>query len=142
MNARIEWLRNKLKSINLDGMIITNPINIFYLTGIQAEGTLLITRKENVYITDSRYIEAVNSTLTINDEIVVCDVRSIKQDDYENFFLFCSNVGFEENSVTYSMYKNLIQKYRIENMVETENLIEQRRTIKEEDEIEKIRNCL
>lgn len=139
MNTKIEWLRNKLKSINLDGMIITNPINIFYLTGISAEGTLLITRKENVYITDSRYIEAVNSTLTVNDEIVVCDVRSLKEDDYENFFLFCSNVGFEENNVTYSMYKNLIQKYRIENMVETEHLIEQRRTIKEDDEIEKLK---
>jgi len=141
VNAKIERLKLKLKSMKLDGMIITNPINIEYLIGIQAEGTLLITRKENIYITDSRYIEAVNSILTIEDEVIVCDVRSLKQDDYENFFLFCENVGFEENHVTYFQYKNLIQKYKIENMVETESLIENFRTIKTEDEIEKIKQA-
>lgn len=141
MNLKIEWLRSKMKGMNLDGMIITNPINIEYLTGIDAEGILLITRKENIYVTDSRYIEAVNSILTIDDGIIVNDVRNIRLDDYENFFLFCANVGFEENHVTYSKYKELIQRYRIENMVETENLIENHRTIKDETEIEKIKNA-
>lgn len=141
MNLKIQWLRNKLKGMNLDGMIISNPINIEYLTGIRAEGTLLITRKENIYITDSRYIEAVNSTLTIDDGIIVCDARTIKQDDYENFFLFCNQVGFEENYVTYSKYKDFIHRYRIENIVETENLIEAHRVIKDEDEISKIKQA-
>lgn len=141
MNLKIEWLRNKLKGMNLDGMIITNPINIEYLIGIRAEGTLLITRKENIYITDSRYIEAVKSTLTIDDGVIVNDVRNIRPDDYENFFLFCTNVGFEENHVTYSRYKDLIQRYRIENMQETENLIEQHRTIKDDEEIRRIKKA-
>lgn len=120
-------------------MIVSNPVNIRYLTGINAEGTLLITRKENVYITDSRYIESVNHTLTIDDGIIVYDVRSIRQEDYENFFLFCNSVGFEENYVTYSKYKEYIYKYKIENMVETEGIIESQRVIKENDEIEKIK---
>ena len=57
MNDRILGLRNKMAGLDLQGMIISNPINIKYLTGIEAEGVLLITRKENVYITDSRYIQ-------------------------------------------------------------------------------------
>ena len=56
MNPRLQALRNRLKVNNLEGMIVTNPVNIKYLTGIEAEGTLLLTRKENIYITDSRYI--------------------------------------------------------------------------------------
>ena len=73
MNQKIEWLRNKLKGLNLDGMIVSNPINIKYLTNIDAEGVLLITRKENIYITDARYIEKVNSTLTVVDANLVYD---------------------------------------------------------------------
>ena len=122
-------------------MIVSNPVNIRYLTGINAEGVLLITRKENIYITDSRYIEYVNHTLTIDDEIIVYDVRGIRQEDYENFFMFCNTVGFEENYVTYAKYKEYICKYKIENLIETENIIEQQRIIKEENEIEKIKTA-
>lgn len=138
MNRKIAWLRNKLKGINLDGMIVSNPINIKYLTNITAEGILLITRKENIYITDARYIEIVNSTLTIDDEIIVYDERAIRPEDYENFFLFCENVGFEENNMTYASYKKMMHMYKIESLQETENLIEAHRTIKDQTEIEKI----
>lgn len=58
MNSKIKWLRNKLNGLNMQGMIVTNPVNIKYLTNIEAEGILLITRKENIFLTDSRYIEA------------------------------------------------------------------------------------
>ena len=107
MNSKIKFLREQLRALNLEGMIVSNPISISYLTGIDlsAEGTLLITRKEVVYITDSRYIESVQNVLTIDDEIIVTDVRNIALADYENYFLFCENVGFEERYVTYSNYK-------------------------------------
>ena len=44
MNKKMQWLRNKMLSLNLQGMIVSNPVNIRYLTNIQAEGTLLVTR--------------------------------------------------------------------------------------------------
>ena len=103
MNANIKWLRDKIKLYNMQGIIITNPVNIRYLTGIQAEGTLLITRKENIFITDGRYIEEVNNVITIDDEIIVCDIKNISNEDNENFFNFCENVGFEEEYVTFSL---------------------------------------
>ena len=96
MNSKIKWLRNKLNGLNMQGMIVTNPVNIKYLTNIEAEGILLITRKENIFLTDSRYIEHVNAILTIEDGIVVYNIKDLMLDDYENFFLFCENVGFEE----------------------------------------------
>ena len=75
MNRKMQWLRNKLLSMDLQGMIVSNPVNIRYLTNIQAEGILLVTRKENIFLTDSRYIEDVHNTLTLFDEIVVYDMR-------------------------------------------------------------------
>ena len=138
MNAKLQWLRNKMASLDMQGLIISNPINIKYLTNIDAEGILLLTRKENIYITDGRYIEHVHTILTLFDEIIVYDINDISLEDYENFFMFCENVGFEENYVTYAKYKEYIRKYKINNFVETENIIEKQRMIKDEEEISNI----
>lgn len=141
MNQKMQWLRNKMSGLDLQGMIISNPVNIRYLTNIKAEGILLVTRKENIFITDARYIEDVHNTLTLFDEIVVYDVRGLTRDDYENFFMFCENVGFEETYVTYAKYKEYMHKYKINNFVETEEMIEKQRMIKDEEEIESIRKA-
>ena len=141
MNQKMQWLRNKMLSLNLQGMIVSKPVNIRYLTNIQAEGILLVTRKENIFITDGRYIEDVHNTLTLFDEIVVYDVRGLTLEDYENFFMFCENVGFEENYVTYAKYKEYMHKYKINNLVETENMIEKQRLIKDEEKIEYIKKA-
>ena len=141
MNPRIKWLRDKLKAQNIEGMIINNCNNIKYLTGLEAEGTLLITKKENIFITDSRYIEDVNNALTIDDEITVTDIRGYSRDDYENFFMFCENVGFEENSITYAEYRRIQEVYKCNNLVETERIIEILRSVKENDEIDNIKQA-
>lgn len=135
MNEKLICLRNKIRTMDLEGMIVSNPVNIKYLTNIKAEGTLILGRKETFFITDGRYIEDVNNTLTIEDDIIVCDIKDISKEDFENFFLFCENIGFEENHITYAQYKEYMYKYRINNFVETENIIEKQRAIKDEEEI-------
>ena len=142
MNDRVRYLRDQLKALNLEGMIVSNPVNIKYLTNIDiGDGVLLITRRENIFLTYTMFIEDVNSILTINDEIIVMDFRDISNEEYENFFLFCENVGFEEKYVTYENYQNLKQKYKINNLAETEGIIENQRMIKDEEEIGKIRKA-
>lgn len=140
MNKRLKWLKNQLKALNLEGMIVSNPINIKYLTGLSAEGVLIIAPREMVFITDSRYIEEVNSKLTISDEIVAYDAKNLSKYDYEGFFMICENIGFEENYVTYANYLKYLQTYKV-NLVETEDLIERQRFIKDEEEIECIKKA-
>ena len=141
MNDKIIYLRNKIKSLDMQGMIVSNPVNIKYLIGLEEEGILFITRKENIFVTDSRYIESVNKKLTIEDEIVVYNARDLDSTDYENFFIFCENIGFEENYVTYAKYKKYLQEYKINNLVETEGIIEAQRMIKDEEEILNIKKA-
>lgn len=141
MNEKIRLLRERLRSLNMDGMIVTNPMSIKYLTNIENEGTLLITRRENIFLTYTMFLESVKSTLTINDEIIVADFRNISSPDYENFFVFCENVGFEENYVTYKQYHYLKQRYRVNNLAETENIIEKIKAVKEQEEINKIKKA-
>ena len=139
MNEKIRLLRERLRNLKLEGMIVTNPVSIKYLTNIENEGTLLITRKENIFLTYTMFLESVKKTVTINDEIIVADFRDISQ--YENFFLFCENVGFEENYVTYKQYYYLKQKYKVNNLSETEDIIEKLRAVKDNDEIDKIKKA-
>ena len=141
MNDRLRWIRNNLKTQDIQGMIVSNPVNIHYLTNIDAEGVLLLTLKENIYITDDRYIEKVQRTLMIDDEIILMNVRNLSSEDYENFFMFCENVGFEENFVTYAKYKEILQKYKIHSLVETEGAIEKQRQIKDKEEIKYIKKA-
>ena len=140
MNEKIRLLRERLKSINIEGMIITNPVNIEYLTGIKDEGTLIIARRENVFLTYTMFLESVKSTVTINDEIIVADFKDVSKEECENFFLFCDNVGFEETYVTYKQYQYLKQKYKV-NLAETENMIEKLRAVKDSEEIENIKKA-
>lgn len=139
MNDRLRWIRNSLKSQNIQGMIILNPVNIYYLTNIDAEGILLLTLKENFFLTDDRYIEKVQRTLMIDDEIIVVNRRGLTPEDYENYFMFCEDVGFEENYVTYAKYKEILRLYKIHSLVETEGIIEKQRQIKDFDEIKYIK---
>lgn len=37
MNPKIRSLRNQLSGKGIDGMIVSNPVNIRYLTGLTAE---------------------------------------------------------------------------------------------------------
>ena len=139
MNEKIRLLRERLRNLKLEGMIVTNPVSIKYLTNIENEGTLLITRKENIFLTYTMFLESVRKTVTINDEIIVADFRDVSE--YENFFLFCENVGFEENYVTYKQYYYLKQKYKVNNLSETEDIIEKLRAVKDNDEIDKIKKA-
>lgn len=141
MNEKLQWLKNTMSSMDLEGMIFTNPLNIEYLTQIKAEGILLINKKENIYLTDARYIEDVQNTITISDEISVYDKKDFTVDDYENVFMFCENVGFEENDVTYAGYKEILRRYKVNNLVETEFLIEKQRMVKDEVEMENIKKA-
>ena len=141
MNSKIKWLREKMKMLDLEGMIVSNPINIQYLTNIRAEGILLITRKENIFLTDGRYLEDAQNVITIDDEIMVHEFKEYSKDEYENFFMFCENVGFEENYVSYAGYKDLMQRYKVNCLQETEQVIEKQRMIKDEEEIENLRKA-
>lgn len=140
MNIRIKWLRDQLKSLQLDGMIVSNPLNVKYLTGLEEEGIFIIAPKENVFITDSRYIESVNNKLTIDDEIIAYNMKELSKYDYEGFFMCCNDIGFEEKYTTYESYKKYLQRYQV-NLVETEGIIENHRLVKDEQEIKLIQKA-
>ena len=49
MNPKIKWLRDKINMENMQGMIISNPINIRYLTGHTGRGSTANYKKRKFF---------------------------------------------------------------------------------------------
>lgn len=138
MNNRLKILREKIKEEKIDGFVIYNPVNIEYLIGLKSEGVLLITKNYNVFLTDTRYIEEAKKMVTIEDEIIVQDIKQLSDEDLLICFEDCDKVGFEENYITYANYRNMLRKFRIKETIEGNNILESMRIIKSDKEVEYI----
>lgn len=47
MNPRIKWLRDKISRMNMDGMIVSNPVNIRYLMRSGGRRIIITNKKRN-----------------------------------------------------------------------------------------------
>jgi Xaa-Pro aminopeptidase len=62
MNERIERLRAALDGLGAVTFLVTNPVNVRYLTGFESSNAFVLVRREDVVLlTDGRYIEAARS---------------------------------------------------------------------------------
>ena len=101
MNKRVQAFLTKMQEKELDGIIINNLKNVYYLTGFWgSNGTVFISRDRQVLVTDSRYIicsQARNQWFEIvadRDELAV--IAGIVKD------MGLSRIGFEDEiSVSY-----------------------------------------
>ncbi|WP_096434702.1 M24 family metallopeptidase [Alteribacter populi] len=139
--SRIEKLRAKLSEEQVDGLLITSASNRRYMTNFSGTaGVALISEKEAKFITDFRYVEQANEqahgyqvvqhTAPIHEEVA----KQAKAMGIEK-------LGFEKDHVTYGTYdtfKNTIDG----ELVPVSGLIEQLRMIKDEGELQTIREAV
>lgn len=129
---RIERLTCKLNAA--EGAYITSRAGIFYYSGFTSEdAALVITKKDAVLITDSRYL--------IQAKIQAPNFRIYNiADGLDKLFgeLALERLGFEEAYMTVSEYERLKDASKAELSAMGKEIAEPRR-IKEPGEIEKIR---
>jgi Xaa-Pro aminopeptidase len=141
MNLRIKNILAKLERERLDALFVSSPANISYLTKFTSRDSyLLISKRQNLYFTDSRYIEEAKSKLK--------GTFSIKQINGSIFELLADacrrlglrQIGFEERNLVYAKYKKIKEVLGKETkLIPTHNLIEELRQIKEQAELAKIK---
>ncbi|MBZ4262473.1 aminopeptidase P family N-terminal domain-containing protein, partial [Streptococcus pneumoniae] len=101
MNKRVQAFLAKMQEKELDGVIINNLKNVYYLTGFWgSNGTVFISRDRQVLVTDSRYIIAAKQEtsgfeiVADRDELAV--IAGIVKD------MGLTRIGFEDEiSVSY-----------------------------------------
>jgi Xaa-Pro aminopeptidase len=123
----------------LDGILITAPINQYYLTEFRLDdGYVLVTRGKSYVFADSRYIEAAKMQIKSDYEIVL--LRG-KQTDYLGSVLDGENVkklGFEDTSITFAAYQTLKNNFPGIELKPVGNILEKLRERKDASEIDKI----
>lgn len=138
---KIVQLKEKMKQENIDALLISNLYNIRYLASFTGTtGLILVTLDKAYFITDFRYTEQAA------EEAVGFEIKENKGPIFEEVAKIISDnnlktLGFEENDVTYSSYRNLKELLSCE-LQPVSNFVEDLREIKTDDEIEIIQKAI
>lgn len=141
---RIKTFLGSLKSMDLDGMLVISEPNISYLTGFTGSSSrLIVSQRGCVFLTDGRYTEQALSE--IHDDIEVfkwINDNRYGVDTYQKFIdvFQIGRLGFESDVMTHLIYQKFKNGVKVE-LIPTEGLVEGQRMIKDESEIELLREA-
>jgi len=143
VNLRIQKVKAKLTQENLDGLILSSPANISYLTEYTSrDSCFLISKKTNIYITDSRYTEEARKSLKGRASIRKLKGSLFKTAADASRELGLKRIGFEERFISFSEHKLLNERLnRKGRLIPTYGLVEDSREIKTAEELEKIKEA-
>ena len=124
--------RELYNSVNLDAIVIYSPSNTYYLSGFESSNCqIVITKDEQYFITDKRYVNEAQIVLKDKFKVVAGDFLYI-----QNLLKDCKKIGWDSN-VSYQTYKQLNEAFG-DKLCDIQNVIEEFRMIKSEDEIKNI----
>lgn len=141
---RVEQLTERLKTENLDGILLIKDSNIRYISGFTGSDSYLIVGvRGNAFITDSRYTEQAEAECA-GFEIVRW--RSPAPGLQETIQSVCNRLeikrlGFEKERVTYDLYEKLSKGLDGVELAATTGLVEGIRYVKDQSEVECIRKA-
>jgi len=131
---RLQHLRQELAQRNLQGLLVTNPVNIRYLTGFTgSSGIAFVSEKQTVFVTDFRYLEQANHE--VRNFSVFIGTPTLFDTLKEKLIDSRGKIGFEARHLSFSLYSTLVDIFPQATFVPTENLIEQIAIRKNESEI-------
>jgi Xaa-Pro aminopeptidase len=133
-------LRKKLSRSKIDGILVTDIVNVRYLTGFTgSSGYAVLTDKHAVFVTDFRYEEqAQEEVRRFHIEIEHSErTKEIKDIVHE---LGIRNLGFEAGSVSYALFNKLQKrKIRLKPLTDT---VESLRIVKSTFELDCIKHAV
>ena len=151
MSSRLKKLQQVLRGKKFDGLIITNPVNIFYLSGFRGvspqerEAILIVTQKTAVLITARLYQQEARKLVSRDLKIKIAaernEINQFIKDAISKVGMPTETkvlVGFEEHDLKFSEFKQFTKLLKGKKLVPVKHLIEDLRIVKTADEIKNI----
>jgi Xaa-Pro aminopeptidase len=136
--ARTDRLVERLRERELDALLVTNLVNVRYLSGFTGtNGLCVISPDERLFITDFRYVERAAGE--VPDFERLRGKQDLLGDAAERL---SGRVGFEDQHMSVRTYKRLdeLVPEGVE-LVAAGGLVEDLRAVKSSDELEKMRQA-
>ncbi len=132
MNSRVLKLLQRLECDEC--IYIKSPENVFYYSGFSGEGSLIISSKRCVLITDFRYVLDAKIKAT---DFEIYDIKNGLKDAFGSEYKV---VYIENNYITYEAYCKLSEELSGVSFKDAASLFSDRE-VKDEDEISKIKKA-
>ncbi len=132
--------QNALSDKNLDAAIITNPVNILYLTGFQGvspterEAILIVRKSAPAVLITAKLYQAEAQKLKSKDlDIKITAERPEVEKAIKSALSKSKRIGFEQENLTFSEFKKF-QKLLKRKLTPVKDLVENLRIIKNDNE--------
>lgn len=146
-HIRLNALKQTLQKSGTDALLIEDPINLFYMTGLElSAGKLLVHSKGADLLVDGRYLEACKKQSPF-------PVKAIEPPNFETLlgspeFSHIHKLGFDSEKTTYKTYeslqkiaKKLTNEKRQLELVPVDGPLKLQRAIKDSGEIQVLREA-
>ena len=132
---RLTALREKIKEMGLDAVMLFDPLNVRYISELAFDdGLLLITAKSAHLITDFRYIEVATREAGSRFTVVMPENRrEYIQGVFDNEGI--KTVGFEGGFLSYEAYQSYRKNHPVVDFVSIGDAVEVIRQVKSPSEI-------
>ncbi|WP_274365358.1 M24 family metallopeptidase [Paenibacillus thermotolerans] len=141
---RVTKLRESLNELQIDALLITNPVNRKYLTGFTGTaGNVLITESRAVLFTDFRYVTQASEQAAGFETIEHDSANPLAAVREAMRSAGLSKLGFEQENVSYGAYGRYAAELGGDiTLVPTAGTVERLRRIKDAGEIQLIREAV
>ena len=148
MTGRLETCKDLLKKNKISSFLVGDFYNVGYLSGFwpltpkEREVFLLLTSREFFLLTDGRYINQAKALKTGFN----CLEVFAEQNFFQTIGSLCQKLkikklAFEKSNLTVAEYEKLKKSTRPAKLSPTQNLIEEKRSIKDHQELTFIKNA-
>ena len=142
MIPRLKRLHIILQNSQLDGVLISHQPNIAYLTEAPSfDSYLLISHKQNFYITDARYYQQAHSrikgfSIKLGGKSVFSTIAKLALEAK------IKRLGFEARYLDVAQHRQIKKFLGSIEFISTQELLEELRKIKQPEELEKIKKAV
>lgn len=140
-STRRAALRATLRDRELDALLVTNLLNVRYLTGFTGSNAALLVHADSdegaVFCTDGRYLTQAAAQVPDLERVIdrPCDVALVERASKAGL----DRVGFESGHVTVDGLDGLTEAGHGVELLRASDLVEQLRVVKDDAEVEALR---
>lgn len=135
--GRLPALATLLDGAGVDALVVTNLVNVRYLTGFTGSaGELLVDAGGALLVTDGRYREQAPGQVAAGVEVAIAGPE--RRPTYVERLGGATRVGLEAGSATWADQRRLTGWLEEADLVPTEGLVESLREVKDAGEVARI----